>query len=113
MGVFLSTSHFLHCCPHKIFTWPSIMDCDLIEAECSHLAPSVNSTGFKEAGFSVIFVSERKKKLKVAVFHTSFISLLLLLRASLGCIVLFLVFAQLGKKKKSDEKQNTMSKSYS
>lgn len=29
--------------PHKIFTWPSIMDCDLIEAECSHRVPSVNS----------------------------------------------------------------------
>lgn len=29
--------------PHKIFTWPSIMDCDLIEAECSHSVPSVNS----------------------------------------------------------------------
>lgn len=29
--------------PHKIFTWPSIMDCDLIEAECSHHVPSVNS----------------------------------------------------------------------
>lgn len=28
--------------PHKIFTWPSIMDCDLIEAECSHHVPSVN-----------------------------------------------------------------------
>lgn len=45
--------------PHKIFTWPSIMDCDLIEAECSHHAPSVNSPHerrvLKKTGFGLIF----------------------------------------------------------
>lgn len=30
--------------PHELFTRPSIMDCDLIEAECSRHVPSVNST---------------------------------------------------------------------
>lgn len=43
MCVFLSTVIFSMALPHKIFTWPSIINCDLIEAECSHHAPSVNS----------------------------------------------------------------------
>lgn len=62
MCVFLSTSHFLHCSPHKIFTWPSIMDCDLIEAECSHLGLSVNSaasTRFHLFIYLVIYIKLR------------------------------------------------------
>lgn len=45
--------------PHKIFTWPSIMDCDLIEAECSHHVPSVNSPHKHQDFLFFIFWGEK------------------------------------------------------
>lgn len=63
--------------PHKIFTWASIMDCDLIEAECSHHAPSVNSPHkhqLLKKPDSASFQSPKQTKalVKSVVFHTFF-----------------------------------------
>lgn len=77
LWVFLSTVIFSMALSHKIFTLPSIMDCDLIEAECSHHAPSVNSPHEHQVLKKPNLASFRSAKkteaqLKAVLFHTFF-----------------------------------------